>query len=369
MDITCTREALAATTAAAARAAGNGTLPILDHLLLTAEDGWLTLTGTNLELAINTRCPAQIETHGTITVPAKKLVDITKALPDGAELRLRHDQERTILTSGRSRFTLASLPAADYPQMELLGGEPATLSMPAATLTRLIGRVEHAMSKQDVRYYLNGLYLDCTPDGLRLVATDGHRLATALEPWPAQSPAPMTAILPYHTVKELSRALPDPEQPITLELGERLLRLSAGPLTITSKLIDGKYPDWSRVVPTSLEQTATLDRELLLQALSRLNILSHDNYHGTRANFSAGQLHFASANQSQEESTEDLDLDYTGPNIIIGYNIGYLSAALRAITTPRVALHFTDGNSPTLIRPHPATTTGDALYVLMPMRL
>lgn len=369
MDITCTREALATASATAARATGGGTLPILDHLLFAAHDGGLTLTGTNLELSISTHCPAQIGTPGTITVPAKKLVDICKALPVGADLRLRHDQERTTLTSGRSRFTLASLPPDDYPQMATLGGEPAIISLQAGDLTRLMGQVEHAIAKQDVRYYLNGLYLACAPDGLRLVATDGHRLATTYHPWSAPHAATQTAIIPYGTVKELTRALPDPAQPITLELGERLLRLTSGPLTLSSKLIDGRYPEWQRVIPTDLEHTAIFEREGFLQALTRLDILSHDNYHGTRAKFSDYQLHLVANNQAQEESSEDIDTDYIGPAILIGYNISYLSAALRAITTPHVILQFTDGNSPTIIQPLPTPTTGETLYVLMPMRL
>ncbi|WP_445620384.1 DNA polymerase III subunit beta [Kushneria sp. Sum13] len=342
------------------------TLPVLSNVLLTVSDGELSLTGTDLEVELIGRvAPSNIEESGAVTVPARKLMDICKSLPDQSEITLAIEDGRALLRAGRSRFTLSTLPAAEFPSIDENQGS-TELTLPRRTLKQLIDATGFAMAQQDVRYYLNGMLIELRDHLVRTVATDGHRLAVCSRSADISLEEPQRLILPRKGVVELSRLLDDSDEPITLMLGASHLRVRTGAYTFTSRLVDGKFPDYERVIPKGGDKQILAERGELRKVLSRTAILSNEKYRGVRLNLEAGNLRVLANNPEQEEAEENVAIDYNGSALEIGFNVGYLIDVLSVLDTDQVQLTLSDPNSSALLE---APGGGDAMYVVMPMRL
>jgi DNA polymerase-3 subunit beta len=342
------------------------TLPVLANLLVVAKDGELSMTGTDLEVQLVTReTSVEIQQDGEVTIPARKLADIWRSLPEGAEVALEVAGDRATVRSGRSRFTLATLPAADFPKVES-GEDEAEFKVGQADLHRLIDQVSFSMAQQDVRYFLNGMLLEVTPQHLRTVATDGHRLAMSTLTGSGAGGERLQAIVPRKGVLELSRLLDDGEDEVVLNLGANHLRVARGPYTLTTKLVDGKFPDYEKVIPKDLGRTVTGDREALRQAFQRASILSNEKYRGVRLIIDGEVLTIQANNPEQEEAEEQVAVDYAGERLEIGFNVSYLQDVLNVLDTEQVQLSVSDANSSALIE---GMGKDDAVYVVMPMRL
>ena len=341
------------------------TLPVLANVLMQAREGRLTLTATDLEVELVAQADLPAETDGEITLPARKLHDILKSLPDEAEVTLAVDGERALLKSGRSRFQLATLPAHDFPNTGDLRFE-AELPLAQAALKRLIERTQFAMAQQDVRFYLNGLLLDWTGSELRAVATDGHRLALCAVAVEGVTAAPLQVILPRKGVQELGRLLGDGETPAVLRIGTNHAQVVLGDIRFTTKLIDGKFPDYERVLPRVGSRAILADRLVLRTALTRAAILSNEKYRGVRLQAGDWLLKVQAHNPEQEEAEEEVEVNYSGEAFEIGFNVAYLLDALGALPGELVKLAFTDSSSSCLIQD---PESDSARYVIMPMRL
>lgn len=342
------------------------TLPVLSNVLLNASETELSLTGTDLEVELIGRVePSGIEESGSVTVPARKLMDICKSLPEQSEITVTIEESRALLRAGRSRFTLSTLPAAEFPSIDEGQGE-TELTLPRRTLKQLIDATGFAMAQQDVRYYLNGMLFELSDQLVRTVATDGHRLAVCSRPTEVSLETPQRLILPRKGVVELSRLLDDSDEPITLMLGTSHLRARTGAYTFTSRLVDGKFPDYERVIPKGGDKQILAERGELRQVLSRTAILSNEKYRGVRLNLEAGNLRVLANNPEQEEAEENVAIDYPGSALEIGFNVGYLIDVLNVLDTDQVQITLSDPNSSALLE---APGGSDAMYVVMPMRL
>ncbi len=341
------------------------TLPVLANVLLVADDTGLSMTATDLEVELQAHTPLAAQEGGQITVPARKLMDIVRNLPDDASIQFNVEQDRAVLRSGRSRFSLATLPAGEFPVVEEIGATEG-LDLEQSHLRWLIERTHFAMALQDVRYYLNGLLLEVSTEGLRAVATDGHRLALAGLAAPLDITDSRQVIVPRKGIQELLRILGDVEAGVRIELGTNHVRAVLPDLRFTSKLIDGRFPDYERVVPQTGEQPMRVGRDDLRQALVRVSILSNEKYRGVRFALDGERLRIQSNNPEQEEAEEELDVEYGGEPVEIGFNASYMLDALAAIEQPAVVVHLKDGNSSALVQGEDAS---DARYVVMPMRL
>ncbi len=343
------------------------TLPVLANVLLVLEDNTLSLTGTDLEVEIIARLPLDAaEDAGEITVPAKKLVDICRSLPDGVDIELTvQDDQKMIVKSGRSRFTLATLPANDFPSTEKSDGD-LQFSCSQFLIKRLIDRTSFAMAQQDVRYYLNGMLWEVENNSLRCVATDGHRLAMCVKSLDIDVPEKTQAILPRKGVIELSRLLSDQESQVSLTLGSHHIRVETPDYTFTSKLVDGKFPDYERVLPKGGNNIVMGNRTDLKQAFARTAILSNEKYRGVRLSFNEGLLNIVANNPEQEEAEEQVVIDYQGDEIEIGFNVSYLQDVTNVLDTENIKITLSDANSSALLE---EPETGDSVYVVMPMRL
>ncbi len=340
------------------------TMPILSNVLLRASDDVLAVTGTDLEVELVAEGAVDVADPGEITIPGRKLHDIVRALPDGVNVELIHSGDRVTVKAGRSRFVLSSLPAADFPSTEGVDADQE-LTVSYADLRRLIDKTHFSMAQQDVRYYLNGLLLETEGTRLRAVATDGHRLALADCELAAAAARNGQSIVPRKGVLELNRLLGG-EGEVQLVLSSNHLRVQLPGTRLTSKLIDGRFPEYSRVVPEHSEYLVRADREALRSALQRAAILSNEKYRGIRLELSENRLIMQANNPEQEEATEELEVEYAGPEMEIGFNVGYLLDALGAVDSESVELGLSDANSSCLI-----TNVGDAQtkFVVMPMRL
>ncbi len=341
------------------------TLPVLSNVLVSRRPNELVLTATDLEVEAQARLPLPGDEEGEITVPARKLFDICKALPDGSELRLELEGDRMRLRGGRSRFTLSTLPAEEFPQIEDIR-EQSRFSMAAADLRRLMEKTHFCMAQQDVRYYLNGLLLELGTGQVRAVATDGHRLALCEQPLPGLEGAAQQVIVPRKGIQELLRLLQDAEGDAVVALGENHVRVEVDGLRFTSKLIDGRFPDYQRVLPTDAGRVLMADRRALKDALSRTSILSNEKYRGIRFVLEPGLLRVQAHNPEREEAEEELEVEYDGPPFEIGFNVNYLLDALNAIEGESVSLAMRDSNSSALVRD---VASEACRYVVMPMRL
>ncbi|MFP4136929.1 MAG: DNA polymerase III subunit beta [Halomonas sp.] len=342
------------------------TLPVLSNVLIQVGQDELALTGTDLEVELIGRTVAsRVDEPGSVTVPARKLMDICKSLPDQAELQFSLEEGRAVLRSGRSRFTLSTLPVAEFPSVEESQGS-VELSLPRGVLKQLIDATSFAMAQQDVRYYLNGMLLEIRDNLIRAVATDGHRLAVCSRPAELTVETPQKLIVPRKGILELVRLLDDGEDPVSLTLGASHIRAHTGDFTFTSKLVDGKFPDYERVVPRGGDKVFIADRAELRQVLSRTAILSNEKYRGVRLNLEEGNLRVMANNPEQEEAEENIAIEYSGAPLEIGFNVGYLVDVLNALDEDRVQMTLADSNSSALME---EPGGGDALYVVMPMRL
>ncbi len=345
------------------------TLPILANVQLVLEGGLLSLTGTDLEVELIGRvavAESSDAVEGEITVPAKKLVDICKALPEGAELNFQLDEQKLIIKSGRSRFQLSTLSAGDFPAVEQSAGGQR-FSLKQGDFKRLIERTSFAMAQQDVRYYLNGMLFELSSGQLRLVATDGHRLAMATFTNDAVAvDGQSQVILPRKGVVELSRLLMNEDDNAAIVVGNNHIQVITQDFTFTSKLIDGKFPDYERVLPRSSTKTVLGARAGLKEAFARTAILSNEKYRGIRLILTSGNIQIIANNPEQEEAEETVAVDYQGDSLEIGFNVSYLLDVLSALNGETVKFSLSDANSSALIE---ESEQSDCQYVVMPMRL
>lgn len=340
------------------------TLPILSNLLLRVGAKDLALTATDMEVELVVTLERSSRSVGEVTLPARKLLDICRSLPEKAELTLDLDGDRAVVLAGKNRFTLATLPAAEYPLIEM-GENVAEVTLPQALLKGLLERTSFAMAQQDVRYYLNGLLIEIGQGRIRAVATDGHRLALCDEQ--AETPAAAVQIIvPRKGVMELIRLLDDKGEDALIQVTRNHIRVGLGDLQFTSKLIDGKFPDYSKVIPAESPTPVLGDREELRQGFIRASILSNEKYRGVRVSLEKNRLRALAHNPEQEEAEVDVEVDYNGGNLEIGFNVSYLLDALAIIRSEKVRITMTDPGASALIM-----SEGDSKcrYVVMPMRL
>lgn len=350
------------------------TLPILSNVLLERKGELLTLLATDIEIQITTsRSPTSGETDGAITVSARKLQEILRSLPETAEVSLLLDDRRLQVKAGRSRFNLQTLPPEDFPCMALADGEKNTLHLSQRDLRRLLAQTQYSMASQDVRYYLNGLLLLVEVGELRAVATDGHRLAYASmplhrSPESAETEAPLRQelILPRKTVIELNRLLADSDEEVTIEMLANQIRFQFGQTSLVSKLIDGRFPDYQRVIPTTLRNVVAVNRSVLLQSMIRAAILTNEKFRGVRLVLADGVLQIIAANAEQEEAQDEIEVDYSGEPLDVGFNVAYLLDVLNNTTCETIEWGFNDANSSALL----SIPGNDRFkYVVMPMRI
>ncbi len=341
------------------------TLPILSNVLIDKKGDELTLLATDIEIQIRTHGVASGGEDACLTVGARKLQDILRALPEGNDISFKLDGARLSLHAGKSRFQLQTLPAADYPRMQFNEAEAVTITVPQKAFKRQLGQVSYAMAAQDIRYYLNGLLLMIHESELRMVATDGHRLAYASAAVEGELPK-AEVILPRKTVLELSRQLADTEEPLEIALSGNQARFRFGPIELITKLIDGKFPDYDRVIPKNHPKCIRLGRLALLAALQRAAILTNEKFRGVRVVLADGSLKILSTNAEQEEAQEELEVDYAGESVDIGFNVTYLLDVLTNTSVDEIEVRLNDGNSSALV-----TLPDDERfrYVVMPMRI
>ena len=343
------------------------TLPILSNLLLERKQGYLMLMATDLEIQVATRTALGKEAGEDmgLTVSARKLQDILRSLPEGSETVLDVQNNRLQVRSGKSRFNLQTLPVADFPTMADPGSAQATVALPQKALRELLLLVQFAMAQQDIRYYLNGLLLVVEAGQIKVVATDGHRLSYAGRPL-GQQQERREVILPRKAVLELARLLTDSEDPVTVELFASLVRFSFGESVLTTKIIDGKFPDYTRVVPTNYQRRFSIKRLELLQSLQRAAILSNEKFRGVRWMLVPQCLRISCTNNEQEEAQEELEVSWSGETLDIGFNITYLLDVLNNVHSDAVECAFGDANSSMLIT---VPDNQEFRYVVMPMRI
>jgi len=340
------------------------TMPILSNVLLVARDGELSVTATDLEVELVAKTEVDVETGGEITVSGRKLLDICKALPDDADIGINVSGEKLSVRSGRSRFTLATLPAAEFPTVEdIKAGQ--TINVPQDILGRLIEKTHFSMAQQDVRYYLNGMLLETGGQHLRAVATDGHRLALCQAELSGDKLSEQQVIVPRKGVLELQRLL-GADGNLDIELGANHVRIQLEGIRFTSKLIDGRFPEYERVIPQESSNELKADKGVLRSALQRTAILSNEKYRGIRLVIRDSGVVLQAHNPEQEEAEEEVEVEYSGDDIEIGFNVNYLLDAIGAVEGDEITLSVVDSNSSCLVR---EPGNDDAKFVVMPMRL
>lgn len=342
------------------------TLPILANVLVEVDDGTLALTATDLEVELRAHTPVEVVQPGRVTLPARKLMDIVRNLPDDAELRLAIEGERMIVRAGRSRFSLAYLSAEDFPVVDEVEANQR-IRLPQHQVRWLIEKTHFAMAMQDVRYYLNGLLFELDTQGLKTVATDGHRLALADLAVDLPISEPVQVIVPRKAIQELLRLLDTSDAEVELTLGNAHLQVEMPDLRFTTKLIDGRFPDYQRVIPAEEGSIVNVDREMLRKALVRASILSNEKYRGVRFIFETDQLRIQSNNPEQEEAEEEVAAESAGGGMEIGFNASYMMDALGAIEAETITMYVRDASSSALLVGD--REGGDGRYVVMPMRL
>jgi len=341
------------------------TLPILANVLIEQREGHLYVTATDLEMQITAHSTLAGADGQATTVGARKLQDLLRALPDDATLNIDVTSSKMTVRAGRSRFNLQTLPAADYPRISLGIDQLQTLSLPQRDLRKLFKLAEFAMAQQDIRYYLNGMLLVVDKGSLQAVATDGHRLSWASLAVTGDY-ARQEVILPRKTVLELGKLLADSEDPVTLDILANQVRFHFGNVELVSKVVDGKFPDFNRVIPVGHTKMVELDRVVALAALQRAAILSNEKFRGVRVVLGTDQMKIICTNSEQEEAEEELEIDYKGEPLDIGFNITYLLDALQNVSVEKVRFAFGDANSSALVT---MPDRDDYKYVVMPMRI
>ncbi len=341
------------------------TLPVLANLLARVEGDQLSLTGTDLEVEMVARARVEDAQAGETTIPARKLFEIVRALPDGSKVTISQTTDKVTVQAGRSRFTLASLPANDFPSLDEVDATERVM-VGEASLKELIERTAFAMAQQDVRYYLNGLLFDLRDKALRCVATDGHRLALCEAALEHTVQTKRQIIVPRKGVLELQRLLEGGDRQLELEMGRGHIRVKRDDVTFTSKLIDGRFPDYEAVIPIGADREVKIDREAFRASLQRAAILSNEKYRGVRVEVSPGQLKINAHNPEQEEAQEEIEADTKVDSLTIGFNVNYLLDALAALREEYVVLQLRDSNSSALVR---EASSEKCRHVVMPLRL
>ena len=343
------------------------TLPILSNVLLSIEDSRLSVTGTDLEVEIVGYTEvSQVVEGGEITVSARKISDICRSLPEGAIVNFASGDGKAQVTSGRSRFTLATLPASEFPSVDE-SEQSVQFTSNGDVIKGLIGATSFAMAQQDVRYYLNGMLWELSSSTLRAVATDGHRMALCDVDCEVEleEKGSILSILPRKGIIELSRLLADTE--VQVYMGSSHVRVTGEHFCFTSKLVDGAYPDYERVLPKGGEKRVIGDRAELRQAFNRTAILSNEKYRGVRVLLSDASIKMVANNPEQEEAEEEVSVDYAGDDLEIGFNVSYLLDVLNVLDGPKVCMTLSDSNSSALVKD--ISEDSRAVYVVMPMRL
>lgn len=341
------------------------TLPILSNVLIEKTGEVLTLLATDIEIQITTRAQSAGSESIAVTVAARKLQDILRALPDSSEISLSLDEKRLQVKAGKSRFNLQTLPAEDFPKMSSADGQATRIVTTQKQFRHLLALVQYSMAQQDIRYYLNGLLLVVNGQEMRVVATDGHRLAFASEALTESFPR-SEVIVPRKTILELSRQLADNDEPLEITLTPTQARFRFADIELVSKLIDGKFPDYERVIPQQHTKLLTLDRGLLLQSLLRAAILTNEKFRGVRLVLASGSLKIISSNAEQEEAQEEIEVDYQGEGLDVGFNVTYLLDVLNNISGDQIQCRLADANSSALFT---LPDNERFKYVVMPMRI
>lgn len=342
------------------------TLPILGNILFDVSGHSLTLTATDLELEMvsYTQVDNQGE-DGKITIPARKLLDICKSLPDDSLLSFESTNEAITISTGRSKYSLSTLPATDFPNIEEWKGD-VEFKLFKSDLLRLIESTHFSMANQDVRYYLNGMSIETEGNEIRSVATDGHRLAICKISANGLTLPSRQVIVPRKGILEIIRLLDPVEENIQVFLGSNHIRIIDNEFSFTSKLVDGRFPDYRRVLPRNGDKVLNTSKDNLRQLLSRASILSNDKFKGVRLNFSKQELKITANNPEQEQAEEVLEIDFPYEEVEIGFNVNYVLDVLNAIKEPIVKFTLADANSSVVIE---GAESNEAIYVVMPMRL
>ncbi len=343
------------------------TLPILSNVLFERSGDALLFLATDLEIQVSTSfsAPQKGSDNYAVTVSARKLQDILRALPEDADIVLETQNNRILAKSGKSRFTLQTLPAEDFPKLAAAGGAAVKVKVAQKTLRALLLLVQYAMAQQDIRYYLNGMLLVLEGDTLKAVATDGHRLAYATMKL-AQKVELLELILPRKAIQEIVKLLVDTDDEVSFELTANQARFRIGEVEVITKVVDGKFPDYGRVIPTNYTKKFEIERGRLQQSLQRVAILSNEKFRGVRWTLTEDQLRIACTNTEQEEAFEEIDIVYKGDALDIGFNVTYLLDVLNNVSSEKVTCSFGDANSSVLIT---IEEDADFRYVVMPMRI
>ena len=340
-------------------------LPILSNLLLVGNANKLTFTATDLEMQTSLNIETKIETDFEITISARKLFDITRALPENSELDFQINESRVNVKAGKSKFNLQTLPSKDYPLLKKNDSESVSVKLSQNKLKGLLKQVDFAMAQQDIRYYLNGLLFEIQGQKLNIVGTDGHRLSftsTKLD----DSYEKKEVIIPRKTIMELIKLLNDSDEIVELEILNQQVTFKFGDIFIITKVIDGKFPDYNRVIPVGYENGFLIDRQMLLNAMQRASILSNEKYRGIRLVLSENNMQLITTNSEQEEAQEDIEISYNKEAIDIGFNVTYLIDVLNNIQFDQLSFTFKDSNSSCLVT---IPNNDDYKYVVMPMRI
>ena len=341
------------------------TLPVLSNLLLQVSGSHLSMTGTDLEVELIGRLEVVAPEDGEITVPARKLVDICRELPERAEIEFLQNENRLEIRSGRFRSTLSTLPAVDFPSVDQASPE-MTAELDSKGFKKLLDQTAFAMAQQDVRYFLNGMLIEIGNNQVRAVATDGHRLAMSDLEQKGIDGSAKQVIVPRKGVIEIQRLLQEVEEKVVVSIGSSHLCVVSSMFTLTTKLIDGKFPDYDRVIPKDGDKVVLADKQELRQALCRTAILSNEKFRGIRVSISTGQLQLSANNPEQEEAEETVSVAYEGDSLEVGFNVSYLQDVLGVIGSDKVRMTLFDGNSSAVLEDPECE---DAVYVVMPMKL
>ncbi len=342
------------------------TLPILSNVMFRVENERLTILATDMEQELRVTVAAAGSGDCEFTIPGKKITEICRALPDGARIEVEIDGEKAKIRSGRSKFSLGVLPARDYPSIEP-SATTHRFALDRLVLKELFERTQFAMAQQDVRYYLNGMLLEVDAKTVRTVATDGHRLAVSEAECDLQESENLQILIPRKAVLELYRMLTEEQaKTVEVEAGVNHVRMHLGTMLFTSKLIDGKFPDYQRVIPRSTDKVVLVEREVLRQALQRTSILSNEKYRGINFHLQPQMLRLEAHNPEQEEAEDEVEVEYEGDELSIGFNVGYMLEVLGVIKTERVRIQLANANTSSLIS---SEESEQSRYVIMPMRL
>ena len=341
------------------------TMPALSNVLLQCDSQNLSLTATDLEIELVSKTSLMTDESGETTLPAKKLLDICKSLSEDTEMNISIENDKAIVKAGRSRFTLATLPANDFPSLDELT-PLVSITMTQTQLKTVIEKSSFAMAQQDVRYYLNGLLFDLTEEGVRSVATDGHRLSFSEQPMSLNLTENKQVIIPRKGILELNRLLQHNEETVEIAIGNNHIRVKIDHLVFTSKLIDGRFPDYNRVIPERGANLLVIDRNEFKQALVRASILSNEKYRGIRLILSNSITKLQSHNPDHEEADVELEAEYNGDDIEIGFNVNYMLDVLNVSSSEQVHISLQDSNSSCLVQ---FPDDEQSKYVIMPMRL